>query len=344
MKAAFCDRPGAALDIREVPVPSPSAGQYLVRVEACGICHSDLHLQLGEEPLPDDVFPLCLGHEGVGRIVAGGGPLPIGTRVALPWLYSADPASDPTLRGKENYCPHQKARGIDAPGAFAEYALLETEFAVEIPDAIATDAAGPLLCAGLTAWSALGRCDIQPGQRLLIVGAGGLGQYAISIGLARGLAVAVVDPDPRKRREALRQGAGIAIGPDDPAAIRAWGGADVVVNFAPTATVWELITGVVNPLSQIVLVALVQEPVPLSAMWLINGGHRVMGSSVGTRADLRDYLHFAAEHPPSVAIDVLPFAQVNQGLERLAAGDVTGRLVLRFEVSVEPSSGGLSEE
>nr|WP_321511341.1 alcohol dehydrogenase catalytic domain-containing protein [uncultured Celeribacter sp.] len=332
MKAALCDAPGSALRIAEVPVPVPGPGQYLVRVEACGICHSDLHVQRGEEPMPPEAFPLILGHEGIGRIVAGEGPLAAGTRIGLPWLYDTCQHCDPCLTGHETFCQSQKARGLDAYGAFAEYAIVEAAFATEIPDEIDPVAGGPLLCAGLTAWSALERCEVQAGKRLVIIGAGGLGQYAIAIGLARGLEVAVVDLDPAKRAEALRHGASLAVSPDEADAIRAWGGADITLNFAPTPKVWDLIADVVNPLSQIVAVALVHDPVPLSMMWLINGGHRVMGSSVGTRAELRAFLAFAARHMPPVEIETLPFEEVGAGLERLAAGDVKGRLVLEMPV------------
>ncbi|GAA6200833.1 alcohol dehydrogenase catalytic domain-containing protein [Aquicoccus sp. SU-CL01552] len=330
MNAALCDAPGAPLRIAEVPVPVPGPGQYLVRLEACGICHSDLHVQRGEEPMPEEAFPLILGHEGIGRIVAGDGPLALGTRIGLPWLYETCQHCDPCLTGHETFCQSQKARGLDAYGAFAEYAIVEAAFATEIPDGLDPVAAGPLLCAGLTAWSALERCDVHAGQRLLIVGAGGLGQYAIAIGLARGLEVAVVDLDPAKRAEALRHGVSLAVAPHEVDAIHAWGGADITLNFAPTAKVWDLIATVANPLSQIVAVALVHDPVPLSMMWLINGGHRVLGSSVGTRAELRAFLAFASKHMPPIEIEPVPFDQVAAGLERLAAGDVKGRLVLKM--------------
>lgn len=335
MAAALCDAPGAPLRMARIAVPVPGPDQYLVRMETCGLCHSDLHVQRGEEPLPPEAFPLTLGHEGIGRIVAGDGPLAPGTRVGLPWLYRTCLDCAPCQSGRETFCQQQMARGLDAPGALAEYALLDARFATPIPDAIDAVTAGPLLCAGLTAWSALARCDnVQAGQRILVVGAGGLGQYAIAIARLRGLRVAVVEPDERRRAEALALGAALAVGADGAEDIRAWGGADITLNFAPTPTVWDLIARVANPLSQIVAVALVHEPVPLSMMWLINGGHRVMGSSVGTRADLRAFLEFAADHPFAVDLDVLPFDRVGEGLERLARGDVRGRIVLQFDGSI----------
>ncbi|MDR9393895.1 MAG: alcohol dehydrogenase catalytic domain-containing protein [Roseovarius sp.] len=330
MVAALCDAPGQPLRLDRVPVPQPAAGEYLVMMESCGLCHSDLHVQQGEEPMPAEAFPLILGHEGVGRIVAGDGPLGVGTRVGLPWLYGACLDCDPCLRGRETYCPQQKARGLDAAGAFAEFALLDTRFATRIPDEIDPVTAGPLLCAGLTSWSALARCELRAGQRLLVVGAGGLGQYAIAIARAQGLRVAVAEPDESRRAEARALGADLVVPPGAAQDIRDWGGADITLNFAPTLAVWDLIAEVANPISQIVAVALVHDPVPLSMMWLIDGGHRVMGSSVGTRADLRQFLDFARDHPLAVDHEVLPFERVTEGLDRLARGDVRGRIVLDF--------------
>jgi len=330
MRAALCDAPGQRLRLAHVPTPACGKGQYLVRLEACGLCHSDLHVQQGDEPVPADAFPLILGHEGVGRIVAGDGPLPAGTRIGLPWLYQTCLECDPCLRGRETYCPEQMARGLDAPGAFADYALCEARFATPIPDALDPLAAGPLLCAGLTAWSALARCDTRPGQRLLVIGAGGLGQYAIEIGRARGLRVAVIEPDETRRAEALGLGAEIAVPPAAAQELRDWGGADITLNFAPTATAWDLVAALANPLSQIVAVALVHDPVPLSMMWLIDGGHRVMGSSVGTRAELRDFLGFATHHRFRVDHHVMPFDRVSEALDILAQGKQRGRIVLDF--------------
>ncbi|MFP4326985.1 MAG: alcohol dehydrogenase catalytic domain-containing protein [Paracoccaceae bacterium] len=330
MLAALCEAPGQPLRLGRVPVPRPGKGEYLVRLEACGLCHSDLHVLQGDEPLPGDAFPLILGHEGVGRIVAGDGPIPAGTRVGLPWLYRTCLDCDPCLLGRETFCPEQSARGLDAAGAFAEFALLDSRFATRIPEEIDPVTAGPLLCAGLTAWSALARCEVRAGQRLLVLGAGGLGQYAIEIARARGLRVAVVEPDRQRRGEALSRGAELAVPPDAAQAIRAWGGADITLNFAPTDSVWDMVAEVANPLSQIVAVALVRDPVPLSMMWLINGGHRVMGSSVGTRAELRHFLDFARQHPFSVHHEVLPFERIAEGFERLARGELRGRIVLDF--------------
>lgn len=336
MRAALCEAAGAALVIKDVAVPQPGPGQYLVKLETCGVCYSDLHLR--EESLPDPLYPRIFGHEGIGRIVRHGkntaNALPLGTRVGLPWLYETCLACKPCRTGLENYCGSQAARGIEQHGAFAEYALLEAAFACPIPESIDPLTGAPLLCAGLTAWGALKRSKLQAGHQVLVIGAGGLGQYAVLIAKARGAKVVVVDQDPDKLATARALGADHAIqaGPDAGKAVKQVGGADVTLNFAPSPAVWPTICDAVNPLSDIVAVALVDTPVDLNMLWLIDGGHRVFGSSVGTRQDLVDFLAFAADHPLDVAVEAIPFDAVDAALDRLQEGAVAGRLCIDFRL------------
>ena len=336
MMAAMCDGPGAPLQMRKVPMPKPGTGEILVKLESCGVCHSDLHLRDGQENLPADAYPLAFGHEGIGRVVKIGpktdGAPAIGTRVGLPWLYDTCLSCKPCRSGWEVFCPDQTARGVQHNGAFAEYALSPVDFTVEIPEAIDPVKGAPLLCAGLTAWSALQRADTQPGSNVLIVGAGGLGQYAILIAKSRGARVMVIDMDPAKLKTAKKLGADeiIPAGPSAGATVKALGGADVTINFAPSPAVWNTIRDAVNPMSDVVAVAMVHEQVPLSMMWLIDGGHRVFGSSVGTRQDLADFLNFAALNPLPVDVETLPLRDVNAALDRLKHGAVKGRLCIDF--------------
>lgn len=336
MKAALCKAPGAALVIEEVPVPQPGLGQVLVKLESCGVCYSDLHLR--QDTLPDELYPRIFGHEGIGRVVAIGentmNAPAIGTLVGLPWLYDTCLDCKPCRTGLENYCGNQAARGIDHHGAFAEYALLETQFCCEIPEGIDPVAGAPLLCAGLTAWGALKRSKLEAGHNVLIIGAGGLGQYAVLIAKAQAARVIVVDRDPAKLATARQLGADVTIeaGPDAGAAVKEAGGADVTLNFAPSPAVWATIKDAVNPLSDVVAIALVEEPVDLSMMWLIDGGHRVFGSSVGTRQELIDFLAFAAHHPLAVDVETVRFKDVDEALNRLQSGDVKGRLCIDFSL------------
>ncbi len=336
MQAAICPAPGAPLEIREVATPSPGAGQVLVRLETCGVCHSDLHLRDGQENLPDALYPLILGHEGIGRVVQIGpgtkNAPPLGTRIGLPWIYDTCLSCKPCRTGHEVLCPDNTARGVQKHGAFAEYALCPADFAVEIPDGIDPLKGAPLLCAGLTAWSALRKTQVEAGTKVLILGAGGLGQYAILIAKARGAHVMVVDRDPAKLQTAKQLGADVIVpaGADAGATIQQAGGADVTLNFAPSPAVWDTIQTAANPMSEIAFIAMVHDPVPLSMMWLIDGGHRVFGSSVGSRQELADFLSFAAAHPLKVEVQSIGLGDVNAALDALKAGEVAGRLCIDF--------------
>lgn len=339
MWAAVCHGPGQALQLEELPIPVPAQGQILVELESCGVCHSDLHLRDADEPLPAELYPLVLGHEGIARVVSYGpqtaSRIPVGTRVGLPWLYDSCLECSPCLSGTETFCQQQRARGLHLHGAFAQFALLEQSFATTIPEGIDPLSGAPMLCAGLTSWSALNKTQISPSSSVLIIGAGGLGQYAVLIALARGARVMVIDSDARKLEEAKRLGADVCVlaGPAAGAEVQRQGGADIVLNFAPSPSVWRTIEQSVNPLSEIIVVALIQQPVDLSMMWLIDGGHQVRGSSVGTRLELREFLAFAARHPLGVDIEPVSLAKANDALDRLKRGDVNGRLCIDFTLS-----------
>lgn len=336
MKAAVCSEPGADLIIRELPVPEPGAGELLVQMESCGVCHSDLHLRDGDESLPEESYPLVLGHEGIGRIVELGArtddAFKLGMRVGLPWIYSACEICQPCRDAQETLCEAQKVRGIHMHGGFAEYALVDSRFAVAIPTALDSLRGSPLLCAGLTAWSALRKVTISSRSNVLIVGAGGLGQYAIGIAKSKGATVFVVDNHVQRLEQARRLGADAVYFADQDVGrkIRQAGGADVAINFAPDTSAWGLIEQSVNPASEIVCVALVYDTVDLSMMWLIDGGHRVTGSSVGSREELAEYLSHVTREAPVVDIEAISLADVNNALDRLKSGDFKGRLCIDF--------------
>ena len=338
MLAAICDKPGSDLIIKELPIPVPRPDQVLVRMESCGVCHSDLHLLDGDESLPESSYPLVLGHEGIGRIVKVGTAvsetLAMGTRIGLPWIFSTCGTCRPCQAAQETLCEQQSVRGIHMRGAFAEYALVDAHHVVEIPDAIDSIHGAPLLCAGLTAWSALKKVQLKANSTVLVVGTGGLGQYAVSIAKSKGATVFAVDQDLERLERACILGAdAIFVADDNPAeAILAAGGADIALNFVPDPSVWALIERAVNPMSEIVCVALVYRPVDLSMMWLIDGGHRVCGSSVGSREELAEFLQFANSKQLKVDVETVPLREVNSALNRLKSGDFKGRLCVDFSL------------
>jgi propanol-preferring alcohol dehydrogenase len=181
MKAAIVNQFKEKLTIKDVPIPDFGAKDVLVKIHACGVCHTDLHACHGDWPVKPKL-PLVPGHEGVGEIVKIGAEihhLELGDRVGIPWLYSACGQCDYCLEGKETLCLEQQNAGYSVDGSYAEYCLANGEYVVKIPDEVSYVDAAPLFCAGVTTYKALKVAEVKPGQWVAIVGAGGLGHLAI---------------------------------------------------------------------------------------------------------------------------------------------------------------------
>jgi propanol-preferring alcohol dehydrogenase len=322
--------------MRELPVPEPGAGELLLKLEACGVCHTDLHVRQGQEPIAEDALPLTLGHEGIGRLVAAGphstGRFERGARLGLPWIHDTCLACRECLTGFESFCQDCRAHGYHVNGAFAEYAVIKEAFAVAVPEVLDPVAAAPLLCAGVTAQGAVRKAELGPGKLCAVFGCGGLGQYGIQLAKLAGTSVAAIDSEPAKLEEARRLGADHAfLASEDPGKLlKRLGGADACLNFAPSASVWPAITEAIKPRGWIVSVAMVAEPVPLSLEWLTFNGVRITGTAVGGRQELQDVLALAVQHPLQVAIEAISLEEVEVALDRLAEGKITGRSVIDF--------------
>jgi len=334
MRAAQLVEPNRPLEIVRVPVPSPGYGELLLKLDTCGVCHTDIHIAHGDALPPDAPRPLTLGHEGIGQVVECGPETiaPVGARLGAPWLHACCEQCRCCLAGWESYCPQQRAHGYNVNGAFAEYVIVKEQYAAVIPDSLDSLSAAPLMCAGVTAYSAVTKAEPGPGKTALIIGCGGLGQYAIQLAKHFGANVIAVDVSDSKLEQAIGLGADEAVLANGSAvdAIRAFGGADAIINFAPTNAIWPLATGVVNNLGTIVSVAMVPEPVPLSLEWLTFNGVRITGTSVGTRDQMRELLSLVEKRPITIDIESIGLAGINDAMERLEAGQVRGRLVIEL--------------
>ena len=339
MRAALLRAPGRDLDITRIDMPKPGPGELLVRIEACGICHTDLHVREAAAFPPGAPEPLILGHEGIGIVVERGpgvSQIPVGARIGAPWLHDTCEHCRQCLTGYESFCATHRAHGYSVNGAFAEYVVVKERYAPRIPDGLDPVSAAPLMCAGVTAYGAVLKANLAPGKTCAIIGCGGLGQYAIQLAKLTGATVIAVDANPTKLDQARELGADAAVlaGPNAGQQIRALGGADACLNFAPTAKIWPMIVDAVNPLGWIVSVAMVAEPVPLVLEWLTYNGVRITGTSVGTRQELTDLLELAARHNLHIKTEAIALDAVNDGLGRLAAGQVEGRLVIDFRSAI----------
>lgn len=335
MRAAVLAGYGEPLQIGTVPRPVAGRGQLLVRLKACGICHSDVHIWKGDVRPPQAPAPFILGHEGVGVVEAIGEGVrgwSVGDTVGVPWLHDTCLQCDECTDGVEAFCQHQRAHGLNVPGGFAEYVAVDAAFAVALPADVDPSATAPVMCAGVTAYGAIRRAGVTAGERLAVFGCGGLGLYAVQIAARMGVHVLAIDRDRAKLEHARRYGAAeietaregleqrLADSP----------GYHAAINFAPTPATWAAIVASIRPRGRIVAAALVAEPVPLVQEWLTATGVTITGTSVGTRQEMREVVAMHARQPLLNPIEEIDLARVTEALEALESGKAGGRFVIRF--------------
>jgi propanol-preferring alcohol dehydrogenase len=332
MRAAVLTAFGQPLELRELPIPEPGPGEALVKLEACGVCHSDRHVQAGDWPMD---LPRVLGHEGIGRVAAlgpGEHPIAVGDRVGMPALHGACGACRECVTGWEALCAQALRHGYSADGCFAEYMRVRSAWVPRIPEALDAVQAAPLLCAGLTAYGAVRKAQLGPGRLAAVFGCGGLGLYAVQLAKMTGAQVAAVDVDEAKLAKARALGADAALRAEGAAeAIRGLGGADACLNFATTLASWTPMLRALRPNGVVVLVAIPRGEVSFAPTDLIELGGSIRGSYEGGRQELRDLIALAAGDALKHEVEAVPFAAVNAALDRLAAGRVVGRLVIAFD-------------
>ncbi|TBW11705.1 alcohol dehydrogenase AdhP [Azotobacter chroococcum subsp. isscasi] len=334
MKAAVVVEFGKPLEIREVPVPTPGPGQLLVKIAACGVCHTDLHAAEGDWPVKPSP-PFIPGHEGVGQVVAvGAGVSHIkeGDRVGIPWLHSACGHCEHCLGGWETLCHAQSNTGYSVNGGFAEYALAEAEYAGRLPDNADFIEIAPILCAGVTVYKGLKMTDTRPGQWVAISGVGGLGHMAVQYARAMGLNVAAVDVDDAKLEFARRLGASLTVNArqQDPAAFlqQEIGGMHGVLVTAVSPKAFEQALGMTRRGGTVALNGLPPGEFSLSIFDMVLNGTTVRGSIVGTRLDLQEALDFAGQGKVRATVASEPLENINDIFARMHKGQIEGRIVL----------------
>ncbi len=333
MKAVVLSSPRAPLEVLDVPVPVPKTGQVLVKIEACGICHSDLFLA-NSPKLPH--LPLILGHEGIG-VVEELGPgvesLKRGDRVGIAFLHSACGACDYCDSGRETYCLKQVQTGYHVDGALAEYAVGSARHVARIPNGLSILQAAPMCCAGLTAYKALKTAALRPGEWVAIFGVGGLGHLAIQLARRSGLRVAVSDIVPEKLQQAVDLGAELVVNSKvqvPKGALAPHGGAAAAITFTDSPIAVEQAFQTLKPGGILVLVGLSLKPFALPVLPTVLQGMRVAGSFVGTHQELQEIIDLAASGTPHVQVETCRLEDVPGMLERMKEGKILGRAVVEF--------------
>lgn len=335
MKAAVVKEFKGPLEITELPRPQVGTHDVLVKIHACGVCHTDLHACHGDWPVKPKL-PLVPGHEGVGEVVEIGSEvahLSIGDRVGIPWLYSACGQCDFCLEGNETLCLEQQNAGYSVDGSYAEYCLANGDYVVKIPRELSYVDAAPLFCAGVTTYKALKVSEVKPGQWMAIVGVGGLGHLAIQYAVAMGMNVIAVDTGAAKLSLAKELGAVHCIDfmqdkPSDAIAKLTNGGVHGVVCTAVSKPAFSEAYRSIRRGGSCVLVGLPPEDMPIPIFDTVLNGVKIVGSIVGTRKDLKECLQFAAEGKVKATIETKKLDDINQIFADMEEGDITGRIVL----------------
>lgn len=334
MKAAVVHAFDQPLRIEQVPVPEVGRGQVLVKIAACGVCHTDLHAARGDWPVKPGL-PFIPGHEGVGEVVAVGQGVDFvreGDRVGIPWLYSACGHCEHCVGGWETLCESQRNTGYSVNGSFAEYALADAGYVGHLPDGVDFAEIAPVLCAGVTVYKGLKVTGARPGNWVVISGIGGLGHMAVQYARAMGFNVAAVDVDDAKLELARRLGADVTVNArrEDPAA---WlkkeiGGAHAALVTAVSTKAFEQALGMIRRGGTMSLVGLPPGDFPLDIFGMVLNGITVRGSIVGTRLDLQESLDFAAAGKVRATYATERLDNINAVFERMEKGEIEGRIVL----------------
>jgi propanol-preferring alcohol dehydrogenase len=336
MKAAVLHEFKKPLVIEEVTRPAPGPGEVLIEVEACGVCHSDLHVADGDWKQFAGIVkkPLILGHEIVGRVVERGSTvqdLQPGDRVGVPWVHWTCGVCEFCRGGNENLCIKQAITGVTVDGGYAEFAKAPASHAMKIPSNLSAKEVAPLFCAGVTVFRALKHAKILAGQRLAVFGVGGLGHIAIQIGRGFGAEVTAIDISDEKLAQAKSLGASHtlnAASSDAVKELRGKGGVHVAIVTSAAKAAYEMAFYGLRPTGTLLVVGLPAEDIAFPPIMMAAGEIRIQATAVGTRDDLREVLAMAAAGKVRCQVTSRPLAHANELLEDLRHGRIAGRVVL----------------
>ncbi len=337
MHAAVVEAFGQPLVMKELAIPSPGPGQILVKTEACGVCHTDLHAVDGDWPLKP-TLPFIPGHEAIGIVVAlGAGVTAVkkGERVGVPWLHSACGHCEFCLAAREPVCADAEFGGYTQNGGFAEYIIADPNYVAHIPTNLTPQEAAPLICAGITTYKGIKETQAKPGEWIVISGIGGLGHLGVQYAKAMGLQVCAVDIDDGKLAHAQQLGADAIVNAKAADAVEAvkkltGGGAHGVLITAPSLVAFKQAVGMTRKWGTCVLVGLPPGEFPTPLFDVVANCITIRGSFVGNRIDMAEALAFAAKGQVKADIELQPLSAINDVFERLKKGEVPSRVVIDF--------------
>src|SRR5678815_1310132 len=332
MKAALISKPGGDWELVEREIPEPGDGQVRVKVEACGICHSDVLVKEGL--WPGLQYPRVPGHEIAGRLDAVGAGVASwkkGDRVGVGWHGGHDFVCDECRRGDFAMCVNRKVTGINYDGGYAEYMLSPAEALAAIPDGVPDDEAGPFMCAGVTVFNALRNSGARAGEVVAVHGIGGLGHLGVQYARRMGFNTVAINRGNDKQELAQKLGAHQyidATATDPVTELQKLGGARVILATAPSAQAISPLVDGLAPSGLLLVPAAPAEPLSISMFSLISHRSSVAGWYSGTARDSQDTMEFSALTDVHPMIEKYPLDRVAEAYEQMHSGKVRFRVVL----------------
>ena len=332
MKAAQVSGPGAGFEIVEREIPEPGPGEVRIKVQACGVCHSDALVVEGSWPgIP---YPRVPGHEVAGVVDELGDEVTEwrkGQRVGVGWHGGHDGTCRECRRGDFRNCRNVKITGISYDGGYEQYMVAPAEALVSIPDSLGDIDTAPLLCAGITTYNALRHAGAFPGDLVAVQGIGGLGHLGIQFANKFGYKVAAVGRGPQKEALAKKLGADVYIdGKAKNAAeeLQRLGGARVIMATAPNSKAMSELIGGLGPNGKLLVIGAAFDPIEVTPVQLIMGSKTVQGWAAGTPADSEETLRFAELRGVRAMIETYPLEQAAEAYARMMSGKAEFRVVL----------------
>jgi len=332
MKAAQIIKPGAEFEIVEREIPKPGVGQVRIKVQACGVCHSDVLTKEGQ--WPGIQYPRVPGHEVAGIIDELGASVSawkVGQRVGLGWHGGQDGTCPSCRRGDFRNCRNLKIPGISYDGGYEQHMVAPIEALVRIPETLSDTEAAPLLCAGITTYNALRHSGAMPGDLVAVQGLGGLGHLGIQFANKFGYKVAAIGLGSESATLAQKLGASVYIdskAANSAQALQKLGGAQVILATAPSSNAMSDLIDGLGPNGKLIVIGVAFDPIEVTPIQLISGSRSIQGWAAGTAADSVDTLRFAELTGVRPMIETYPLEKAAEAYARMLSGNAKFRVVL----------------
>ena len=332
MRAVVVKQAGGEFELEEGPVPTPGRGEALVRVHACGVCHSDVFAKEGG--YPGVSHPLVPGHEIAGEIAALGEGVQgweVGQRVGVGWFGGNCGTCEWCRRGSLIDCENMEIPGVTIDGGYADYVVVRATALASMPDALTAQEAAPLLCAGITTFNAIRSSGARAGARVAVLGVGGLGHLGVQFAVKLGFETVAVARGSEKEGLARKLGAHHYVDSNagDPAqALLALGGVDLILSTVTSSDAMAAVFGGLRPRGTLLVVGASMDPIAVPAAALIGGSKSITGHASGTARDSEDTLAFCALSGVRPMIETLPLESAAEAFAKMINGDARFRMVL----------------